>query len=135
MDTNEKTTLRALAERTVEQLRGMAQPIVRVCGPLTTGGKGYEENAARLVRAEEILEEKGYTVFRFGDAEESIKDKGFSHAAVMEEFHQPVLESNLISEAFFLPEWEKSKGATWERDFIRDHTSMKINEFPEEWFA
>jgi hypothetical protein len=133
METPE-TVLLKLAADTITNLGRLQQPVVRVCGPLTTGGKGYEENVRRLTRSEDILAEKGYTVFRFGDAEESIKDKGFDHTAVMEFFHQPVLESGLIQQAFFLEGWQDSKGATWEREFISHHTPIEIVEFPEAWF-
>ncbi len=128
-----QSELKALAEKTLEELAAVPQPIVRICGPLTTGGFGYAENALRLKKAEEILKSKGYTVFRFGDAEESIKDKHYPHGDVMEYFHKPILESGLIQEAFFLAGWEESKGATWERDFI-EKTNIAIREFPEAWF-
>ena len=130
----EKTTLGTLARETIERLRSMPQPIVRVCGPLTTGGFGYEENAKRIAAAEKILQAKGYTVFLFGDAEESIKDSGYSHAAVMDLFHRPVLESGLISEAFFLKGWHESKGATIERQTCEEIGTIAITDFPEEWF-
>ncbi len=133
-DQNETAVLTELARSTIEQLANMPQPIVRVCGPLTTGGLGYEENARRLARAEAVLTEKGYTVFRFGDAEASIQGKAFSHEVIMTVFHEPILVSGLIAEAFFLPHWNESKGATIERDLCATY-SITIAEFPEEWFS
>jgi len=131
----EREVLGRLAEETIKFLKTLPQPIVRVCGPLTTGGFGYEENARRLAKAEEILEKKGYTVFKFGDAEASIKDKGYSHAAVMDLFHKPVLKSGLLQEAFFLKGWNESTGATIERETCENETPIAVTDFPEEWFS
>ncbi len=125
--------LTALYEKTIGDLKLLPQPIARVCGPLTTGGFGYEKNAERLTRAEAVLIEKGYTVFRFGDAEESIQGKGYDHAAIMDIFHTPILKSGLIKEAFFLPKWQESKGAMIERELCQEN-GIAIKEFPEEWF-
>ena len=133
MESNEQKDLAELAQKTIEQLKAMPQPIVRVCGPLTTGGLGYEENARRLTKSEEVLSAKGYTVFRFGDAEASIQDKGYSHENIMNIFHGPVLQSGLIAQAFFLPHWEQSKGAMIERELCA-HYNIEIKEFPEDWF-
>ena len=133
METNSYEPLQKLAADTIESLKKAKQPIVRVCGPLTTGGFGYDENARRLEKAEQYLEEHGHTVFKFGDSEAHIKGKNYEYNAVMEQFHQPILQSGLISEAYFLPGWEQSRGTTWERNFIKDHTTIVIKEFPEEW--
>lgn len=127
-------TLPELAQKTIEELKKLPQPLVRVCGPLTTGGLGYEENARRLTRAEKILSERGETVFRFGDSEAHIQGKGYEYSAIMEEFHKPILESGLISKAYFLTKWQESKGATWEHDFITNSTRIEIEEFPEDLF-
>lgn len=127
--------LEQLVQETVEELKRMAQPVVRVCGPLTTGGFGYEENARRLDAATAELKRRGYSVFDWGPSEEHIKNMNVPHATIMEKFHGPVLASGYIKTAFFLPRWEESKGASWERDFVRESTHMTIEEFPEEWFA
>ena len=134
IQTEEQKTLHELASRTIESIKRLSQPVVRVCGPLTTGGLGYEENARRLRFAEEVLEKKGFTVFKFDDAEVEIKDKNYPHADVMNYFHKPVLESGLIQEAYFLSGWNGSKGATWEHDFVEQSTVMEVQDFPEEWF-
>lgn len=122
-----------LAKRTILELEKRPQPIVRVCGPLTTGGLGYEANGRRLEQAEDILETKGMTVFRFGDSEKEIQGQNYSHADIMDYFHKPVLASGLITKAYFLSDWDKSKGATIERDLALEY-KIEIEEFPEEWF-
>ena len=112
--------LAALAENTIKHLGALPQPIVRVCGPLTTGGFGYNENALRLERAEEELAKQGATVFRFGDAEKEIQGKGYEHQAIMDHFHKPILASGLIATTYFLPRWEESKGAGIERELAQE---------------
>lgn len=57
---------------------------MRVCGPQTTGGYGYAENARRLEEAEELLEQRGFTVFWFGEGEKGIQGKNYTHQSVME---------------------------------------------------
>lgn len=126
--------LQQLTAQTLEELKHMPQPVVRVCGPLTTGPLGYEKNFERLTRSEEILKQKGMTVFEFGPAEKIIKEKGIDVSLIVDYFHVPVLQSGLITTAYFLPDWDKSNGATTEREFIKNNTSMEIKEFPEEWF-
>jgi len=126
--------LEQLAQETINELKIMHQPIVRVCGPLTTGGFGYEENACRLTAATAELKRRGYSVFDWEPSEAHIKDMNLPHSVVMEKFHKPVLASGYIKTAFFLSKWEESKGATWERNFARENTHMTIEEFPEEWF-
>lgn len=128
--------MRQLAKRAIDRLRQLPQPIVRVCGPLTSGGKGYDENLRRFAEANKILTEKGYTVFDYfdHDDEDQIKAAGLPWEEVMEHYHRPILETGLISTAFFLPDWESSNGATWERRMIESMPNMEIREFPEEWF-
>lgn len=135
IQTEEQKTLQDLALRTIESIKKLPQPVVRVCGPLTTGGFGYEENAKRLRDAEKILESKGFTVFKFDASEAEIQGKNYPHADVMNYFHKPVLESGLIQEAYFLSGWNGSKGATWEHDFVEQSVAMEVRDFPEDWFT
>lgn len=126
--------LKALAEREFKRIELMQQPVVRVCGPLTCDGpEGYERNANRLADAEKILQAKGMTVWTFGEAENEIFGKEYDHGNIFTYFHKPILESGLIKEAYFLPRWDKSNGATLERN-IATEANVSIKEFPEEWF-
>ena len=123
--------LALLAEKTMEKLKLLAPPIVRVDGPLTTGPLSYEENVRRFHRAEKVLIQRGLSVFTFDLGEAGIKDKGYTSDDIMEFFHKPILQSGLIQYAYFLPHWQESKGATWERNYIEQYTSIEIKEFPE----
>ncbi len=133
-DLEEINSLKRLAERELQKIEKLPQPVIRVCGPLTCDGlEGYERNAQRLAQAEKILQSKGMTVWTFGEAEEEIFGKGYDHGNIFTYFHKPILGSGLIQEAYFLPRWDKSNGATLERN-ISTKANVTIKEFPEEWF-
>lgn len=131
---NEISTLKKLAQQEIQKIEQLSQPVVRVCGPLTCDGpEGYQRNADRLTQAEIILKNKGMTVWTFGESEEEIFGKGYSNENIFAFFHKPVLESGLIKEAYFLPRWDESNGATLERNTAIE-AKVEITEFPEEWF-
>jgi hypothetical protein len=53
MTTEEKhQILKKLAGGAIERLGLLPQPVVRVSGPLTSGGFGYEENLRRFIIAQ-----------------------------------------------------------------------------------
>lgn len=137
MDKKEKhRKLSEIAEIAIERLKRLPAPVVRVCGPLTSGGLGYDENLALFQKANEVLKEKGFTVFDYFEGhhdERQIIDLDLPWEEVMEYYHKPILESNLIETAFFLPRWRESNGASWEHDFIKKHTKTKIRPLPESW--
>ncbi len=125
--------LKRLLEDAFEKLKKMPQPVVRVCGPLSSGAHTYEENLTRFKKAEDILEGKGFTVFRFDEFLSIFIEKDYSSVSIQNEFHAPLLKSGLIAKGFFLPYWNQSQGTTWERNFIEKETNISIEEFPEEW--
>lgn len=125
-----------LAAAAIERLKELPQPVVRICGPLTSGGNGYEENLALFKKAEKILIEKGFTVFDYftnNHDEEDIYEMGMNWETVMELYHKPILAANILDTAFLLPDWQNSNGSCFEHHFITRHTKTKIREFPEEW--
>lgn len=120
--------LNQLASRAIARLEALPQPVVRICGPLTSGGAGYEENLKRFERATSYLTEQGYTVFDYfaDDDEEYLKELDIPWETIMEHYHKPILETELLTTAFFLPDWKSSRGASWEHDFIANNTDMNI---------
>ncbi len=125
--------LKNLADRSIESLKTMQHPIVRVCGPLTTGPHSYDENIKRFAKAEAVLTEKGYNVFYLDDTENEIQGKNYSWPDIQQYFHEPILRSGLIDMAFFLPDWQASTGATWEHNIIEKETNIKIEYIEESW--
>ncbi len=132
--TEDQKFLLHLAQFEIERISTMQSPVVRVCGPLTCDGEaGYQRNADRLEAAEEILEQRGYTVWKFGDSEKYIQGRNFDHDDIINYFHQPIMESGKLAAAFFLPRWKESGGAVKER-LLAEKIDVTIEEFPEDWF-
>ncbi|MBX9765144.1 hypothetical protein K2X83_00710 [Patescibacteria group bacterium] len=104
---------KGLVGEAIEEMKQLPPPLVRIAGPLRTGGDGYEINLQRLKTGEALLQSRGLTVFGYsGKYAEAIKaayDLHFTH------FHIPILKTGLISSIFFLPKWQESGGASYER--------------------
>lgn len=128
--------LHALAQGAIERLRKLPPPVVRVSGPLTSGGFGYERNLERFIIAQRRLREEGFTVFDYfedNDDEAAIKELAVDWGMVMEHYHLPILETGLISAVYMMPGSETSNGATMEREyFVRQE--LPVREIPESWF-
>ena len=132
--TPDQQALSDLAGREIACIKHLPQPVVRVCGPLTCDGpEGYEVNAARLTQAENILAQRGKSVWNFDESEKEIFGKGYDHDDIYQYFHWPVLESGLIKAAYFLPRSNESNGATLERHKCEE-LNIEIYEFLEGWF-
>lgn len=119
------------------------QPIAQVCGPLTTGGfHSFEANLDMIGKGIDFLAERGKTVFdqrpfefpikRMGKKKEKKRARSGYPMALLEEFYLPILESGLIKELHFLPNWESSIGACWERT-QGERLSISCLDFPQDW--
>lgn len=129
-------TLIKLAEGAIERLKKLPQPVVRLSGPLTSSAYGYDDNLRRFLKGQEILREKGYTVFDYfegHDDEEIIKSLDLPWVEVMEYYHRPIMATGLIKGSFFMPLWEGSNGAKAEYEYAKEY-GLEIHEFSEEWF-
>jgi len=128
--------LQQLAAIAIERLKELPQPVVRVSGPLTSGGYGYDENHRRFLVAQEKLREQGYTVFDYFEGhhdESQIVALELPWEEVMEYYHRPIMATGLIQTVFMMPKWETSHGATWEYKFAEE-LRLTIKDVPEEWF-
>lgn len=133
---NKNEILSELAKGAIDRLRQLPQPVVRVSGPITTGGFGYDENLRRFVKAQQILREKGFTVFDYfedNEDESVIKDLSLTGDEVMSHYHQPILKTGLITAVYMMPRWEESGGAKAEYEHFVSN-NLKIEYIPEEWF-
>lgn len=133
---NPKETLGELAKGAIKRLESLPQPVVRVSGPLTSGGFGYDENLKRFVIAQQKLREQELTVYDYfedNSDEEIIKSLGVSWQDVMNFYHQPILETGLIQAVYMMPKSEESNGAKMERDYFQNN-NLEVNEIPSEWF-
>lgn len=111
----------AMRDFALALLKDLPAPIVQVCGPLTTGGKGsYEANVEVLHKGIHWLAARGKTVFDQRPFEDPMfkviqaqKKTAYPHN-LLEEFYLPLFQSGHIKELHFVPGWETSIGATWE---------------------
>ncbi len=94
-----------------------------VCGPISTGGLGpIPANLERFHLAITTLTEAGYPIFTqmpYEEALHRIRDQsvgpGVYDNQLLEEFYLPLFESGKVEKMFFIPGWESSFGARWER--------------------
>jgi hypothetical protein len=129
-----------LAQIAMAHLANYPRPIVEVCGPITTGGLGsIEKNLEVFSLAVQFLKNQGKTVFDqlpFQNAMVRLKEKyeardGYT-MSILEDFYQPIFESGIIDEMHFLPDWQTSKGATWEHAQA-EKLGIKIFYFSAAW--
>lgn len=130
---SEARSLRRLADIAMASLCRLPQPVVQVCGPLTTGGKGtLMENMAYFYEAIHFLHyEFNFSVFDqiFFHGKISVLAEQVSggrrerHREILQNFYTPIFDSGLISLALFLPGWHTSRGAIHERAManLNDH--------------
>ncbi len=112
----------------IAELRKFKDGAEIVCGPVTTGGRGnVEENLTIFSRTIMTLQQQGRYVFNQMPYEKKIffltrrwqeenpEVAHEYHAPVLEGFYAPLFRTGLIRQGLFLPGWESSKGARWER--------------------
>ncbi|MCC7004521.1 DUF4406 domain-containing protein [Candidatus Nomurabacteria bacterium] len=124
----------------LEKMRLSGREIVQICGPISTGGLGsIEKNIERFERAIEKAIEKGLHVFNQAPFEDAMKRLSVKYpkvdgycVAILEVFYRKIFESGHVSRTLFLPGWESSKGATWERKLVSG-LGIAVEEYPMEW--
>lgn len=120
-------TLAAIAVAQLERMVVKSDRIGVVCGPISTGGAGsIEANIRRFAFAVDMFKQTRNGLF-FSQIEyeekiwalrnQEVAEIGFEAAGMklLEGFYLPVFESGMIHEMYFLPDWQTSTGATWER--------------------
>jgi hypothetical protein len=108
----------------MEVLKSMPSPICQVCGPISSGGFGsIKKNLEAFDKVIQKLVDQGMSVFDqmpFEDSMQRIRslDTGSAEDTnnkLLKGFYLPIFESGLINTLYFIPGWESSHGATWER--------------------
>lgn len=123
------------------RVRAAHQEVVQICGPMSTGGCGsFEGNMERFNRAVAVAVEKGVVVFNqvlFQEAMIRIcawKDGDPYPEGLLTIFYQRVLSSGHITKGLFLSDWESSRGARWEYDFLVSN-NIPVEGYPLEWLS
>ena len=113
---------RDLSKIALEIIKRMPQPVVQVCGPMTTGGKGtLEENLAVFGETIKTLTERGEYVFNqmpFESPMQRMKTEDWykGGSQILDGFYLPIFESGFIKTLYFIEGWEESVGASWEHE-------------------
>lgn len=114
-------------------LKIMPRPIVQVCGPIGTGGLGnVKDNLEAFDETIKSLQAEGLNVFDqmpFEWPMQGIKfnlPEGVYPESILTDFYMPIFESGLVSEFYFMPNWQTSRGAKWEHEEAK-RLGIKIN--------
>lgn len=129
-DAKDFKELYIIAQRVLER---MPQPIVQICGPIGTGGLGtVEANLEAFDKTIRSLQEKGLNVFDQMPFEWPMQvlkmklDQSAYPHEILSDFYEPIFNSGLVKEFYFMSDWQSSKGATWEHKKAQD-LGIKIN--------
>ncbi|HBM45619.1 MAG: hypothetical protein UT05_C0005G0049 [Parcubacteria group bacterium GW2011_GWF2_38_76] len=139
-DLEKAKTFEELADIAIRVIKRMPQPVVQVCGPMTTGGKSFKENMEFFENSIKFLRIKGFSVFNqiaFEEAMHRIVKSDYPPVycrELLEIFYGKILRSGLIKKTFFLPKWWGSRGAIWER-MVSIHERIEILPFPQDWVS
>ncbi len=125
-DINKAETFYELVNIAYKALDRMNNPIIQVCGPISTGGSSsVKENIKNLSRAIDVLTKKDFNVFNqlfFEDAFDRIMNKYEVKSydkPILNEFYGPIFKSGKIKELYFIPGWQDSVGAKWEYNYAK----------------
>jgi hypothetical protein len=119
-----------LAAIAIEELQKFPDGADMVCGPISSGGRGsvaenlrvFDAVIAGLVAegvplfAQTVYEEKMQELKRKAIAEGW---EGEYYMPILEEFYLPLFEAGLIKRGWFIPGWNSSIGASWEREQLQ----------------
>jgi len=133
---------RELAIVALNVLANMPKPIGQVCGPISTGGLGsIEKNLEVFEKTVHKLIDQGNNIFNQMPFEEPMQDirknskkvhPQETNLELLEEFYNPVFESGYVEVLYFIPGWESSQGAKWEREQAR-RLGIKIIDLPKDF--
>jgi hypothetical protein len=119
-------------------LERIPKPIIQICGPISTGGKGsLEANIAEFNKAIFFFNAKGENVFNqipFQDGMKKLKGniKGYN-TRILTEFYLPLFHSRKISKYKFLPNGKGSIGTEWEREQV-ELLGFEFEDLQIDWF-
>jgi len=113
----------------------------QLCGPMSTGGFNQRETNIKLFTfAIEVAREKGLLIFNqipFQKAMvrlSSLASQGQYKQDILDFFYLPVFQSGFVKKILFLPLWETSLGAVWERNVLKTMNNASIDEYPLAWY-
>jgi len=131
-----------LAVNVLSRMNTTGKEIVQICGPMSTGGLGNQkDNMIRFRLAIDRALDNGLMVFdqlpfqktiiRLCEAKAEQVDYDWE---ILEIFYKRIFESGYVHRALFLPGWDKSTGASWERNLVTK-LGLVVEEYPVEWLV
>lgn len=121
-------SLRGLAAIALKELQKFTAGAEMVCGPISTGGRGSAQENLRVFNAAiKALQQNERPIFSQMPYEDCIflfrkrwQAKDISRAnqyylPILEQFYRPLMRSGILTRGWFIPGWESSLGARWER--------------------
>jgi hypothetical protein len=111
----------------IDVVRAMPKPRIMICGAITTGNRSIEENIA-IFKATILWHIHGghyvFNQFLFEDlmkrhVEDWAKHSPGQYCNPILDVYAKIFETREIEIFPFIPGWEKSKGATFERNVIK----------------
>jgi hypothetical protein len=123
------TTLQELAAIAIREAQKFPGGCHIVCGPISTGGQGSPEANVRVLEKtiaacvttmHPIFDQSPYEqqLAHFHNqwvAEDPEERAGSYCEGILSHFYLPLLQSKAIVRTWFIPGWESSYGASWER--------------------
>jgi len=132
-----KAVLRRMkSERREKRLQS---EIIMICGPMANGGLGLEANLERFRLAIKRAKKEGFLVFDQLPFQEVLnrtcpQKKNGNNVLILGGFYRPLFESRFFERAFFLPEWQTSFGARWEKSLLQQ-LRIPVEDVPAEWLV
>lgn len=136
----EADTFADLVPIALRVIKRMSPPLAMISGPVSTGGRGsIEANLHMLSAAVDLAYAKGHNVFDQNPFEaklqelknQCVHENGYCQE-LLDHFYKPIFESGAIKRMYFLPDWQTSVGARWERSQC-ERLGIEALDYPQEW--
>lgn len=136
------TTYEELSGVALDVLKSMPQPVIAVSGPISTGGAGnITQNLIIFEKTIQKLLDQGHNVFNninpFEKTIQTLRQKFGKHPKeqnqiLLDKFYFAIYTSGYIKKIYFIPGWESSHGATWEREIAKRY-GIEIEDLPKDF--
>ena len=132
-------TYKDLSIIAMDILYNMQKPVLIVCGPISTGGKGnVQANLEVFHKTIQKLTDMDKNIFNQMPFEKHLgrlqaKSEGSKeekNQALLDGFYKPLYKSGCIKKFYFIHGWESSQGARWERDMAKE-LGIEVEDLPE----
>lgn len=141
----EASELAHLGILAVEIAEMMPKPLFMISGPMTTGGMGeYAKNMILFQHAIDEAVRAGVHVFNQTMLDEHlqrlvrawyIQNPTAEYCdGVLTDVYETLMQSGHLMGVYFLPDWQTSRGARWERE-AGERLGLQQQDYPHEWYT